>query len=178
MYNQEDKTGLWVGIGIAVLVLITILSVGISASNSAVRYEKNIPRQISDLNVLENRKVTLFNNMVDTIKASTSREEEILTKITELRSSGKSDSSAISITAEAYPELKSIQSYNTFMTEMAITENGIATQRQAINSTITDYETLFSVFPSSLFLSGREMKNFPLFNVEVDSDGWEANWNN
>ncbi len=176
MYNQ-DKTGLWVTLGVIGLFLVTILFVGISANNSATRLELQIPNSISDLNILENRKVTLFTNMVDTIKASTNREEEILKSITELRSSGKTDTASISITAEAYPELKSIENYNTFMTEMALTENGIATQRQAINRSITEYKTMFKVFPSSIFLSTRVMIEYKLFDIPVNSDGWKADWN-
>lgn len=176
MYNNSDKTNLWIWIGMAILALVVVVSMGISAQNSAASYEIDIPKSISDLNILENRKVTLFNEMVDTIKASTAREEEILTKITELRSSGKSDSSAISITAESYPELKSIENYNTFMTELSLTENGIATQRQYINSSIAGYNKLFVIFPSSMFLGSHVKIEYKLFNVEVNSDSWKANW--
>ncbi len=174
---NQDKTGLWVTLGIVGLLLLTIFFVGVSANNSASRLEMEIPNAISDLNILENRKVTVFTNMVEAIKASTGREKEILASITGLRSSGSSDTSAISITAEAYPELKSIENYNSFMTEMALTENGIATQRQAINSSITEYKTMFKIFPSSMFLSGRVMVEYKLFDVPVDSDEWKADWN-
>lgn len=178
MYNETNyKNMALIGFGLLATVALIISGMSLSAQNSVATYEVDIPVAVSDLNILENRKVTLFTEMVSTIKASASKEEEILTNITALRSQGESLSSAISITAEAYPELKSIQNYNTFMTEIALTENGIATQRQFINKQIASYKKLFKVAPSKWFLDSSNMIDYPLYNVPVSKEN-PLDWSN
>lgn len=192
--NESGKNELLQAIGDVLGIMLRYLSVSLvtfvalvifffylprSLYTSDVRsLENQIPVEKSNLNILQTRKITLFNEFVSTIKESSAREEEILAHIVELRSSGSSDTSAISITSEAYPELKSVEGYNKFMTEMAITENGIASQRKSINDLVLKYNNYFTSWPSSVYLSGYDKQEFGLYLNEstTNSDEWTPNW--
>lgn len=181
-FNNVDWTPFLIGAGILLFLLFVVSGILISVNNNVVVMEKNINREISNLDVLKQRKVTLLNNLISTAEASANMEKEILTSVINLRNSIKDGSGDVNATvairtiSEAYPELKSIENYDKIMSEMSITENGIATKRQYINELITNYETAYETFPNSLILSGRDMKNYPMFTTEINSDDWQPSF--
>lgn len=173
MYSNQGEwyEQTWFYLLVSVLIFCACIGgMSVSANNSASGAEIDISKARSDMNVLQVRRVKLFTELIDATKASTSKEEEILKNITALRAQGKSLSSSISLTAEAYPELKSISNYNTVMTEMSLTENGLAAQSVYTNGLITDYNKMFVQWPSSMFLSGHRQQNFSLYQEDFNSN--------
>lgn len=51
---------------------------------------------------------------------------------------------------ENYPQLQSIQGYNSLMDELAGTENRIATERMRFNETVQEYNTYIRKFPNNI----------------------------
>ena len=136
----------FVTISLSVLAVIAVIVIGIfivqGSQNKAISYEEQISTAQSDINVQEKRRGDLIPNLVDCVKEYDKHEYETLMTVIEARQSNggnMSDAdvneiqSMISVVAEAYPELKSNSNYQQLMTELATTENLIATYHSIYN---------------------------------------------
>lgn len=74
----------------------------------------------------------------------------------------------ISAVAEAYPDLKSQENYKQFMTEIATTENLIASYKQAYNNSVKSYNRYCRSFPARVFLGmiGYEVQQYEYYQTD------------
>lgn len=181
MYNRNNDfygSAWFIGI-VGVIVFLVLFAIGgIMTRNSVAFLEVKIEQANSDLQILQERKITLLDELISATKASVSAEKDLLTQIIALRNSTNTTNAttSIKILAEAYPELKSISNFSQTMTEMAITENGLATQKTYINGLIASYKTSFRVWPSSMFLVNYPQIQYELYKTNLDILDWKPNW--
>lgn len=146
------------------ITLISIIMLGVmflffinGFQNKAINLEEQIKTAQSDIEVQEKRRVDLIYNLVDTVKQYDKHEAQTLKDIVEARGNkGMSLSevtTALTITTEAYPELKANENYKTLMTELSVTENLIAEHRSNYNNQIKAYNRYVKKFPTKQFLS-------------------------
>jgi LemA protein len=159
---------------LAILAIMTIMLMGYY--NRAIRMEENINTSVSNISKEEQRRIDLFNNLVDAIESYNEFEEETYRQITEARAKGNSGEVgeaflAINAVAEAYPQLKSQENYKQAMLEFSITENRIAGYREQYNNDVRGYNRLVRTFPASTFLSivGYEKQQYEYLDFEVDN---------
>ena len=161
----------------AALVLIFI-TIGIfsSANNTAVRQEETINTSKSNISKEEQRRVDLFNNLVDAVQSARTFEQETQTKIAEARSQGNKgnvDQAMLTINAvsEAYPEIKSTELYKQTMLEFSITENRLASYREQYNVDVKEYSKTVRSFPRSLVLNimGYDIKDYEYLDFNVNN---------
>lgn len=162
--------------GVVLVLSLVIFSTFGGVNNTYVTKGQNVATAKSNISKEEQRRVDLFNNLVDAVQSATTFEKDTQTKIAEARSqgnSGKVDQAMLTIqaVAEAYPQIKSIDLYKQTMTEFSITENRLAGYREQYNNDTRDYNIYVQSFPAGAFLSilGKDKAQKPLLDFNVDN---------
>lgn len=162
-----------VALGALVVVVIVLLLAGgsyISAKNTMVAKNEAVNQQFHQVEVVEQRRMDLIPNLVNSIKGYVNEETTVLTNIANARAgviaaSSSGDHSArinadkqldVAISPllrlqEAYPNLKSDAQFQGLEDELAGTENRIAVERQKYNKTLEDYNIFVKQFPNSIW---------------------------
>ena len=168
---------------ILIIVVIIVIAV-IALYNSLVTLRLRVKNAWSQIDVQLQRRFDLIPNLVETVKGYMTHESDVLTKISDLRSSwanaktvdekAKLDNQlsdtlkTIMAVAENYPDLKANQNFSELQTELTNTENKISYSRQFYNDTVTRYNTKLEVFPSNVIASIFNFKAETLFEVESE----------
>ena len=111
-------------------------------------------------------------------------EEEVLAKVTELRTAWANAGSindkvdidnqlsgalkTIMAVSENYPDLKASQNFSELQEELRNTENKISFSRQFYNDSVTMYNTKLEVFPSNIIANMFNFKPEELFKVDSE----------
>lgn len=173
--SSRAVTGFIVTGAIAVLLMVVVGTLA-GVNNTYVKKDQNVATAKSNISKEEQRRVDLFNNLVDAVESAKTFEQETQTKIAEARTqgnAGKVDEAMLTIqaVAEAYPQIKSIDLYKTTMTEFSITENRLAGYREQFNNDTRDFNVYVQSFPASLFLNilGEDTSQKQLLDFNVDN---------
>ncbi len=168
-----------------VLIIIVVLVIAIIAMyNNLVRLRQKVRNSWSQIDVQLQRRFDLIPNLVESVKGYMKHENEVLTKVTELRTSWASASSVVEkanldnelsgalktimAVSENYPDLKASQNFSELQQELQNTENKISFSRQFYNDSVTMYNTKLEVVPSNIIASLFGFKPEELFNAESD----------
>ena len=169
----------WKVVAIAVTGAFCVTMSGLfgiqSSKNKAIGLEQAVETAMSDIKVQEKARFDKLPNMVDCVKAYDKHEAEILLAIVEGRGSDgdiENVTTAISAVAEAYPELKSSENYQTLMLEMASIENLLSQYRQSYNKQVGTYNRYVKGFPARAFLAwtGYEPVEYELLDYGAPVD--------
>ena len=168
----------WIILAIVVIIIIAIISM----YNSLVTMRQRVKNAWSQIDVQLQRRFDLIPNLVETVKGYMEHEADVLTKVTDLRSSwaeaktvdekAKLDNQlseslkTIMAVAENYPDLKANQNFSELQTELTNTENKISYSRQFYNDTVTRYNIKLETFPSNVIASVFNFKSENLFEVD------------
>lgn len=171
---------MWIALIIIVLLVLAIIGM----YNSLVRLRQKVKNSWSQIDVQLQRRFDLIPNLVETVKGYMEHEKDVLTKVTELRSSWANAGSVaekadldnqlsgalktIMAVSENYPDLKANQNFSELQQELQNTENKISFSRQFYNDSVTMYNTKLEVFPSNLIASMFGFKAEDLFKAESD----------
>ena len=164
---------------IVVIVLIVIAAIAIVSSyNGLVGEREKVLSAQSEIENSLQRRADLIPNLVETVKGYASHETEAINQVTEARTkmSGASTleekmeaneeiSTALSrllVVVENYPDLKA--------SELAGTENRIATTRRDYNNAAREYNTKIKKFPTSLIASIFNFDEFPYFEADEGAE--------
>ena len=169
----------WIILAIVVLTAIWI----ISAYNGLVKKKMKAENAWGQIEVQLQRRFDLIPNLVNCVKGYMEHEEDVLTKVTELRTAWSGATSidekanldnqlsgalkTIMAVSENYPDLKANQNFTELQAELTNTENKISYSRQFYNDTITMYNTAISVFPTSIIAGIFGFSPKTLFNVDT-----------
>ena len=168
----------WIILAIVVIIIIAIIAM----YNSLVTMRQRVKNAWSQIDVQLQRRFDLIPNLVETVKGYMEHEADVLTKVTDLRSSwaeaktvdekAKLDNQlseslkTIMAVAENYPDLKANQNFSELQTELTNTENKIYYSRQFYNDTVTRYNIKLETFPSNVIASVFNFKSENLFEVD------------
>lgn len=162
--------------GVIVLLLLLIIPIFASTNNRVVTLEENVNTSVSNISKEEQRRVDLFNNLVDAVESAKTFEQETQTQIAEARSQangGNVDEAMLTISAvvEAYPEIKSTALYDKTMTEFSVTENRLAGYREQYNNDVRSYNNYTRSFFARIVLGimGYERVDYKYLDYEVDN---------
>ena len=170
---------------IIALIIIGVLVVAVIALyNGLVTARQKVRNAWSQIDVQLQRRFDLIPNLVESVKGYMSHEKEVLTKVTDLRSSWSNASSVgekakldnelsgtlktIMALSENYPDLKASQNFSELQEELRATENKIAFSRQFYNDSVTMYNTKLEVVPTNFIASLFKFKPEELFKTESD----------
>lgn len=175
-YAKSSPIIIFIVLGIIVALFLMIVSMFLGAYNRAVTLEENVNTSRSNISKEEQRRVDLFNNLVDAAQNAKTFEQETQTKIAEARSqanNGQVDQAMLTIAnvVEAYPEIKSIDLYKQTMTEFSITENRLAGFREQYNNDVREYKRYTRSFFVRIGLSftGYQVRDFDYLDYKVNN---------
>lgn len=170
----------WIILGIVVLLIIW----GISIYNNLVNLRQRVRNAWSQIEVQLQRRFDLIPNLVETVKGYMGHEQDVLAKVTELRSAWAGATTigekaeldnalsgalkTIMAISENYPDLKANQNFMSLQEELQNTENKISYSRQFYNDTVTMYNTKLEVIPSNIVASLFHFMPEELFKAESD----------
>ena len=171
---------MWIALIIIAVLVVAIIGV----YNNLVRLRQKVKNSWSQIDVQLQRRFDLIPNLVDTVKAYMKHEDEVLTKVAELRTSWANAGSiaekanldnelsgalkTIMAVSENYPDLKANQNFSELQQELQNTENKISFSRQFYNDSVTMYNTKLEVIPSNIIASMFNFKPEELFKVESE----------
>ena len=176
-----------------IIILLVVIVAIIAMYNGLVQAKLKTENAWSQIDVQLQRRFDLIPNLVEAVKGYMKHEEEVLTKVTELRTSWASASSVsekaeldnqlsgtlktIMAVSENYPDLKANQNFTQLQEELRSTENKISYSRQFYNDSVTMYNTKLETIPTNIVASMFNFKQEELFeavseearqNVKID----------
>ena len=169
---------------IALIIIVLLVVFVISLYNTLVQLRLKVKNAWSQIDVQLQRRFDLIPNLLETVKGYMKHEEDVLTKVTELRTSWAKASTVsekselnnelsgalktIMAVSENYPDLKANQNFSELQEELQNTENKIAFSRQFYNDTVTRYNTKLEVFPSNIIASMFHFEASEYFKVDSE----------
>ena len=167
--------------------LVVTLAAGLSGCsyNKFTSQEEAVKQQWSEIQNQLQRRNDLIGNLVETVKGYATQERDIYTQIAESRAklsgattpaeqieAANEQSSALSrllVIVENYPQLKSNETFQRLMDEIAGTENRIAVARNRYNEAARNYNTLRRRFPSNVTAKVFGFQEYPYFEAPADA---------
>jgi len=165
-------------VGLFVLIII-------STYNTLIRFRNNVKKTFSSIDVQLKRRNDLIPNLMEIVKGYMEHEKELLTSLTEARTSIMNASAnqdigglakgegllqqslkSIFAVSENYPDLKASQNFLELQEALEETEDQIAAARRIYNESVNLFNTKTEVFPSNIIASMFKFKREQLFQIE------------
>lgn len=170
---------------LALLGLVSILAPGCSY-NQFVAQEEAIKTQWAQVENQLQRRNDLIPNLVETTKGVAQQERDVFGQIAESRAklagaqtpaqtmqAANEQSAALArllVVMENYPQLRSNETFNRLMDELAGTENRIAVERMRYNERVQAYNTLRRQFPSNVTAGIFGFSEHEVFNAPPEAE--------
>ncbi len=184
-------------IGIAAILLLSVLYVA-GIYNSMVSRYQGVQTAWSQVENTYQRRADLIPNLVKTVKAYASHEQETLMQVVTARAAAMSSQKAIPtdtlpnpqqlekmeaaqqslgsnigrllVTVERYPDLKANQNFLALQAELSGTENRIAVERRRFNLAAQVYNTYILQFPHNLMARHFNFKPAAYFSAKYEAE--------
>ena len=172
---------LWIIIAIIVVVALWI----VLAYNGLVRLVNQTKEAWADIDVQLKRRYDLIPNLVEAVKGYAAHESGVFEKVTEARAKalsaqgpaekGKAEDAlsgalkSVFAVAEAYPQLRAVESFTSLQTELADTENKIQAARRFYNGNVRDLNIKIETFPSNIIAGMFKFTKQEFFQLEDGS---------
>lgn len=172
-------------IGIILIIIIAAIAVlfgiwAIITNNSLIARRNRVKQCRSGICVVLKQRNDLLPNLVASVKAYMGHENEILTRITDLRSRAASAAESeqiregseistllgrLNVAVENYPELKANMQFLHLQGQIEEMENELQAIRRTYNAAVTDYNNAIEMFPSSIIASWRHHSQQELIEI-------------
>ena len=169
----------------AVLVVVAMACPAVPTT-PFVGQEESIKAQWAQVENQLQRRNDLIPNLVETTKGVAQQERDVFGQIAESRAklagartpqetiqAANEQSSALArllVVMENYPQLRSNETFNRLMDELAGTENRIAVERMRYNERVQEYNTARRQFPSNITAGLFGFQEYPLFNAPPEAE--------
>jgi LemA protein len=170
---------------LALLCLVSIAAPGCSY-NQFVAQEEGIKTQWAQVENQLQRRNDLIPNLVETTKGVAQQERDVFGQIAESRAklsgaqtpaqtmqAANEQSAALArllVIVENYPQLRSNETFNRLMDELAGTENRISVERMRYNEQVQAYNTSRRQFPSNITASIFGFREYEVFNAPPEAE--------
>lgn len=154
-----------------IVILLVILLWAVFTSNNLIAKRNRVKQCRSGICVVLKQRNDLIPNLVASVKTYMGHENEVLTRIAELRSKAASASeneqikggteissllARLQVAVEDYPELKANEQFINLQGQIEEMENQLQAIRRTYNAAVTDYNNGIEMFPSSIIASWRK----------------------
>lgn len=166
-------------IGIALLILLIFWYIW--NVNNLIAKRNRVKQCRSGICVVLKQRNDLIPNLVAAVKSYMGHENEVLTRITELRSGISSSSpenaqiksgneltsllSKLQITVESYPELQANEQFHRLQKNLENMELQLQAIRRTYNAAVTDYNNSIEMFPSSIVAHNHNHRQEELIEI-------------
>lgn len=171
----------WIILAIVVIVAIWLAL----AYNSFISLITRTKEAWADIDVQLKRRYDLIPNLLETVKGYAAHESAVFEKVTEARAKalsaegpaakGQAENElsgalkSVFAVAEAYPQLRAVESFNSLQAELADTENKIQAARRFYNGNVRDLNIKIESFPSNIIANFFKFEKKEFFELEVES---------
>ncbi len=161
-------------------LLLLLVFWGIVISNNLIAKRNRVKQCKSGICVALKQRNDLIPNLVASVKVYMGHENQILTRISELRSrvssapeneqikNGGEISSLLTrlnVAVENYPELKANVQFLHLQSQIEEMENELQAIRRTYNAAVTDYNNAIEMFPSSIIASWTKHEQQELIEI-------------
>lgn len=161
---------------VALIPGIIIMVYAVKKTNDFKRLQNDVNEAASNIDVNLTKRAELLVKLVDSTRGYMKFEENVMQKVTALRSGAfqslsRSDrsgliadvSDAIRVQLENYPNLGSIDAVLNLQRQTAVCENEILAARTIYNRLVNQFNREIFVFPSVIFATKLRLYTMPLF---------------
>ena len=172
-------------IAVGVILLLTVFWF-IGSYNSLIRVDEAVNEKWANVQSAYQRRADLIPNLVETVKAYSTYEGDILTEITNARASiGKAGSPAelqaadaqltgalskLLVVVENYPNLKANENYLSLQDELAGTENRVKVERDIYNKAVKSMNIKVRRFPTNIVAGMFGFEKKDMFEADEGTD--------
>ena len=170
------------GLAVFLITLALILIWMVATINRFVRLREHLRESWADIDVELKRRYDLIPNLVETVKGYARHEEEVLTRVVELRNlavanQGSASSQAkdesnllmglkqVFALAEGYPQLKANRNFLDLQKQLALTEDRIAAARRFYNGNARTLNVLRESLPTNLIANAMNVGPATFFEL-------------
>jgi LemA protein len=196
MKNDKAEITILAVLAVLAIIVVGVVVVGVmlywGAHNGLIEKSVAVEKVNGDLQSQYQRRADLIPNLVSVVTSSAKFESKTQTEIAGLRSQAISGQqmmknaktvediqsannvidntlSRLMVVVEAYPQLRTTESYQTLMAQLEGTENRINYARNEYNAQAQDYKTYCSTLPTSI-ISGIDHVNcekWPMYQAKT-----------
>jgi LemA protein len=173
------------------LVILAVLLVGVflwlmSSYNGLVRLKVQAENAWADIDVQLKRRHDLVPNLVETVKGYASHEKGTLEGVIAARNSAvtaqgpaaKAEAEGVLTgalrqvfaLAEAYPQLRAVESFTSLQTQLTALEDTLQNARRYYNAVVRDFNTAIEQFPSNIVAGMFHFKEREFFELKDDAE--------
>lgn len=168
----------------AVILLAIIVIVGMY--NGLVRLKVQCDNAWSDIDVQLKRRYDLIPNLVETVKGYASHEKGTLEGVVQARNAAMSSQGPaakaetegmltqalrqVFALAEAYPQLRAVESFNQLQATLNQLEDTIQNARRYYNAVVRDLNTKIQEFPSNIVAGMFNFKPREFFEISAPAE--------
>lgn len=166
---------------IGTLVLLIVAVIITMLYNMVIRAKLKMDESGSTIDILLNKRFDLINNLVEVVKGYTQYEEDVLSKVVELRNTchvkpnknkyneGLNEAEGkLFAVAEGYPELKADALYLELMKQLTDVEEQLQAARRFYNANVTNYNDRVTTFPSAIVAKVMKAKTRKYFAADEE----------
>jgi len=169
-------------LGIAVLIVLW----GFATFNRLVRLKNIVAEAWAGVETQLKRRADLIPNLVETVKGYAAHERSTFDEVTRLRtqSQGTQDMAQraqteqaitaaigrIMAVAEAYPQLRASDNFQSLQKDLGDIENEIQLSRRYYNGSVRDFNVLIEQAPSNLIATWFAFKKADFFQIDDPAD--------
>src|SRR5438477_481885 len=178
---RYSMTGLII-LGILALLVIFLISM----YNSLVRLKIQCDNAWADIDVQLKRRYDLIPNLVETVKGYAAHEKETLEAVISARNRAMTATSpaekaeaenmlsgalkSLFALAEAYPQLRAIESFTSLQNSLSQIEDTVQNARRYYNAVVRDLNTKIEQFPTNVFANLLGFKERQFFEVTTAAE--------
>jgi len=150
-----------------VVAIIGVVAIwAITTYNGLVGRKNQTNESWADIDVQLKRRYDLIPNLVETVKGYATHEREAFENVTKARAQALGAQSvhdkevadnmvtsalkSVFAIAEAYPQLRAVESFAKLQDELSDTENKIQAARRFYNTNVRDFNTQIETFPTNI----------------------------
>ena len=172
------------------LILVAVIGLAalwaVSIYNGLVRRKNMVAEAWSGIDTQLKRRADLIPNLVETVKGYATHERTTFDELARLRSAGQGQADVASraqteqaitaaigkvmAVAEAYPDLKASENFQSLQKELSDIEDQIQLARRYYNGAARDFNVMIEQFPSNLVANFGAFKPAPFFQIDNEAD--------
>lgn len=165
--EQNNSLSRWLTWPVIILAVVVILALYVGGTyNGLVRQNEGVDTQWAQVESQYQRRLDLIPNLVASVQGAMKQEQVVFQALADARTryagattpedkaaAANGVESALSrllVVMENYPQLRSIDTVQSLMAELAGTENRVAVERMRYNEIVRDYNIKVKTFPSGM----------------------------
>lgn len=172
---------------IVLAVVVILVAWVIGTYNSFVALRARVRNAWAQIDVQLRMRYDLIPNLVETVKGYATHEKDLFTQVSEARSramsvttvAGKEEAEAsltgalrsLFAVAEAYPELRANENFQTLQNQLTEVEKKLAFSRQFYNDVVMKLNAKIETFPAVIVANAFNFKQEPYFQAGEESQG-------